>query len=100
MLFFGCSLLNPAELAEGPHSIVLLCLQVEGGHLVPFESPGGSAALIKDTSPERWPMDFFENDCIQADIHRNTKDNPTPKLKSTCIFLKGKKHLMFPYLCS
>lgn len=58
MLFFDCSLPNPAELADGPHSpdstgIVLLYLQVDGGHLVQFESAGSSSALIKDISPER-----------------------------------------------
>lgn len=61
-----------------------------------FEFAGGSAAVIEDISPERWPMAIFENDCIQADIDRNPKDDPTPKLESTDTFLKGRNILCFP----
>lgn len=61
-----------------------------------FESAKVSAALMEDISPERWSMTIFENDSIQAYIHRNPKDNPTPKLESTDIFLKGRNILYFP----
>lgn len=61
-----------------------------------FGSARVSAALMEDISPECWPMIIFENDCIQAYIHGNPKDNPSPKLGSTDIFLKGRNMLHFP----
>lgn len=84
--------------ADGPGSpdgtgTLLLFLQVQGGHLVGFESAGISVAAIEDVSSERWPMAFLKM-MVFTGIQRTI--NPTPQLKSTDIFLKGRNISLFP----
>lgn len=80
--------------ADGPGSpdgtgILLLFLQVQGRPLVGFECAGISVAVVEDVSSERWPMAIFEDEGIQRTV------SPTPQLKSTNSFLKGKNILFF-----
>lgn len=88
--------------ADGPGSpdgtgTLLLFLQVQGGHLVGFESAGISVAAIEDVSSECWPMALFEDD----GVHRNPKDNQSYSTAQIHrYFLKRKKHLTVPYPCS